>query len=83
MGDNSHPKDKSEQLNDKLDEFASKASGPDVSYGSTPGYVEEISDDDVQEAAAALGATLYRNPDGSHEAVDESKAPSETDKSEK
>lgn len=82
MDDNSRSEKKSETLNDKLDEFASKASGPNVSYGSTPGYVEDISEEDAQKAAAEEGATLYRNPDGSHEAIDESKVPSDTDKSE-
>ncbi|GAA1873509.1 hypothetical protein [Brevibacterium marinum] len=63
----------SEKINDKLDEVASKASGPDVSYGSTPGYVEADVEEDAQEAADHEGVKLYRNPDGSHEAVDESK----------
>lgn len=67
-----------EKINDKLDEVASKASGPDVSYGSTPGYVEGDVEEDAQAAADHEGVKLYRNPDGSHEAVDESKMAPET-----
>lgn len=65
---------KPEKINSKLDEVASKASGPDVSYGSTPGYVEHNVEASAQAAADGEGVTLYRNPDGSHEAIDESKS---------
>lgn len=64
---------KADEINSRLDEAASRASGPDVSYGSTPGYVQDNVEEDAQAAAEGEGVKLYRNPDGSHEAVDESK----------
>ncbi|MGC2940246.1 MULTISPECIES: hypothetical protein [unclassified Brevibacterium] len=74
MTDRKDPQHKIDKINDKLDEFASKASGPDVSYGSTPGYAEDPSEDELKNAAEAEGVTLHRRPDGSHEAIDESAA---------
>lgn len=79
MSDDAHQQKKSEKINSKLDEVASKASGPDVSYGSTPGYVQEHVEEDAQAAADHEGVKLYRNPDGTHEAVDESKMAPRTD----
>ena len=79
MSDDAHQQKKSEQINSKLDEVAAKASGPDVSYGSTPGYVQVNVESDAQAAADHEGVTLYRNADGSHEAVDESKMAPRTD----
>ncbi|WP_210603735.1 hypothetical protein [Brevibacterium oceani] len=67
--------DKAQQVNERLDEFASKASGPDVAYGATPGYVLDDPEGKAQAAADGEGVTLYRNADGSHEAVDESNIP--------
>lgn len=79
MNDDQKRQKQTDKINSKLDEVAAKASGPDVSYGSTPGYVQENVEDHAQAAAEHEGVTLYRNPDGSHEAVDESKAPPESD----
>ncbi|HJF77675.1 MAG TPA: hypothetical protein K8V63_13030 [Brevibacterium linens] len=76
------PQTKIDKINDKLDEFASKASGPDVAYGATPGFVEEISEEELQQAAHEDGVTLYRNADGSHEAIDESAVPQKSDSEE-
>lgn len=67
--------DKAQQVNERLDEFASKASGPDVAYGATPGYVLDDPEGKAQAAADGEGVTLYRNADGSHTAVDESNIP--------
>jgi hypothetical protein len=75
MGRMDEVRKKAQEVNERLDEFASRASGPDVSYGSTPGYSDVDPEQDAQEAAEAEGVTLYRNTDGSHEAVDESKLP--------
>ena len=79
MTDDQDQRKKIEKINDKLDEVASKASGPDVSYGSTPGYVQEHVEEEAQTAADGEGVKLYRNPDGSHEAIDESKIDPEAD----
>lgn len=79
MNDDADRQTRAERINEKLDEAASKASGPDVSYGSTPGYVQENVEERAQAAAEHEGVKLYRNPDGSHEAVDESKATLRTD----
>ncbi|UVI37351.1 hypothetical protein [Brevibacterium spongiae] len=68
------PQNKIDRVHEKLDEFASKASGPDVAYGSTPGYDEKPTEDELKKAAEAEGVTLHRRPDGSHEAIDESAA---------
>ena len=72
MTDQNDPQKKIDRINDKLDEVASKASGPDVAYGATPGYADDVSE--------AERVTLRRRPDGSHEAIDESAAtpPSDT-----
>lgn len=79
MNDDQDQQSQSDKINSKLDEVAAKASGPDVSYGSTPGYVQENVEDHARAAAEHEGATLYRNPDGSHEAIDESKTAPEAD----
>lgn len=79
MNNDQDQPNKAEKINEKLDEVASKASGPDVSYGSTPGYAQENVEDDAQAAAEGEGVKLYRNPDGSHEAVDESKTAADAD----
>lgn len=73
MNDDQNLQNKADEINRKLDEMAAKASGPDASYGSTPGYVEGEAEEDAQAAAEHEGVKLYRNPDGTHEAVDESK----------
>lgn len=75
MGRMDEVRKKAQEVNERLDEFASRASGPDFSYGSTPGYSDADPEQEAQEAAEAEGVTLYRNTDGSHEAVDESKLP--------
>ncbi|TSI18561.1 hypothetical protein [Brevibacterium aurantiacum] len=79
MNNDQDQQNKIEKINEKLEEVASKAVGPNVSYGSTPGYVEENREDEAQAAAEQEGVKLYRNPDGSHEAVDESKIDPEAD----
>lgn len=68
-------REKAQKVNERLDEVASKASGPDVAYGAIPGYVLEHPEQEAQAAAENERVTLYRNPDGSHEAVDESNIP--------
>lgn len=73
MNNDHDEQNKTEKINEKLEEVGSKAVGPNVSYGATPGYVEEHGEEDAQAAAEGEGVKLYRNPDGSHEAVDESK----------
>ncbi|AZL08933.1 hypothetical protein CXR26_06575 [Brevibacterium aurantiacum] len=79
MNDDQNLQTKADEINSRLDEAASKASGPDVSYGSTPGYVQDNVEEDAQAAAEDEGVTLYRHPDGSHEAVDETKMTPESD----
>ncbi len=75
MGRMDELRDKAQKVNERLDEFAAKASGPDVAYGATPGYTAEDTEADAREAADSEGVTLYRNADGTHEAVDESNLP--------
>lgn len=65
---------KIDRIHDKLDEFGSKVSGPNAAYGSTPGYDEKPSDDELKKTADAEGVTLRRHADGSHEAIDDSAA---------
>jgi hypothetical protein len=75
----SDQRSKAEKINDKLDEFASKASGPDVAYGSSPRSDRASSDDELKRTADQEGVSLYRHADGSHEAIDESEAAAEFD----
>lgn len=79
MNNDQDQQNKTEKINEKLDEVGSKAVGPNVSYGSTPGYAEEHHEEEAQAAAEGEGVKLYRNPDGSHQAVDESKTAQATD----
>lgn len=81
MGRMDEVRKKAQEVNERLDEFASRASGPDVSYGATPGYSDADPEQEAQEAAEAEGVTLYRNTDGSHEAVDESRLAETVDES--
>lgn len=72
-------KDRLRKATEKLDKVAETTMSPDVTYGQKPGYIEEDVEQRAQETAAEEGFTLRRNPDGSHEAVDESKVDEETD----
>lgn len=82
MNERPDPRSRIEKINDKLDEFASKASGPDVAYGSSPRTAGESSDDELEKIAEQEGVTLYRHTDGSHEAIDESETPVTSDETE-
>ena len=73
MTDQNDPQKRIDRINDKLDEVASKASGPDVAYGATPGYADDVSEEELKKAAEAEGV-LSDAADGSHEAIDESAA---------
>ncbi|WP_432791316.1 hypothetical protein QYM46_06780 [Brevibacterium sp. K11IcPPYGO002] len=72
MTDQTDSQKKVDKINDTLDELGARASGPDVAYGATPGYAEDVSEEDLEKLAEAEGVTLRRLPDGSHEAIDES-----------
>ncbi|WP_313451473.1 pyridoxamine 5'-phosphate oxidase family protein [Brevibacterium casei] len=56
-----------------LDHATEKIGGTsDIEEGAKVGYTEENVEARAQETATAEGFTLYRNPDGSHTAIDES-----------
>ncbi|WP_347566817.1 pyridoxamine 5'-phosphate oxidase family protein [Brevibacterium sp. ZH18] len=56
-----------------LDETAEKLGGTsNIDSGAEVGYTEKNVEARAAEAAGTQGATLYRNPDGSHTAIDES-----------
>lgn len=58
----------------KLDEVTEPLGGTsEVESHTEVGYTEGDVENRAQEAADGEGVTLYRNPDGSHTAVDESK----------
>lgn len=45
-----------------------------IGQGEKVGYTEDSSENRMQSTALHEGVKLYRNPDGSHEAIDESHA---------
>lgn len=56
-----------------LDRAAEKIAGTsDIEQGAKTGYTEADVESRAQTTATAEGFTLYRNPDGSHTAIDES-----------
>lgn len=56
----------------KLDETTEKLGGTsDLDDGAQVGYTEDAVEARAQEAAYGEGVTLYRNPDGSHTAIDQ------------
>ena len=58
-----------------LDETTERLGGTsNVDSGAEVGYTEKNVEARAAEAAGTQGATLYRNPDGSHTAIDESAA---------
>ncbi len=58
-----------------LDETTEKFAGTsNIAPGEKGGYTEGDVETRARDAAASQGANLYRNPDGSHTAVDESQA---------
>ncbi|WP_344259285.1 pyridoxamine 5'-phosphate oxidase family protein [Brevibacterium celere] len=65
--------EKARDAADGLDRATEKFAGTaDIEEGAKTGYTEVDVESRAQETATAEGFTLYRNPDGSHTAIDES-----------
>ena len=73
--DESPAEEKARDVAAKLDETAEPLAGTsDMESHAEVGYTEQNVEARAQNAAAEEDVTLYRNPDGSHTAIDESKA---------
>src|SRR5690606_11002828 len=73
--DESPAEEKARDVAAKLDETAEPLAGTsDMESHAEVGYTEQNVEERAQKAADEEGVTLHRNPDGSHTAIDESKA---------
>ena len=73
--DESPAEEKARDVAAKLDETAEPLAGTsDMESHAEVGYTEQNVEERAQRAADEEGVTLHRNPDGSHTAIDESKA---------
>ena len=73
--DESPAEEKARDVAAKLDETAEPLAGTsDMESHAEVGYTEQNVEARAQNAAEEEGVTLHRNPDGSHTAIDESKA---------
>ncbi|SMX97644.1 General stress protein 26 [Brevibacterium linens] len=73
--DESPAEKKARDVAAKLDETAEPMAGTsDMESHAAVGYTEQNVEARAQNAAEEEGVTLHRNPDGSHTAIDESKA---------
>lgn len=52
--------------------LAKRFTSVNIGQGQKVGYTEDSSEERMQSTARHEGVKLYRNPDGSHEAIDES-----------
>ncbi len=64
-------RDAAQSLDEKLEPIAGTS---DMDSNAEVGYQEDESEERLQQVADEEGVTLIRNPDGSHTAIDESKA---------
>ncbi|WP_309132849.1 hypothetical protein [Brevibacterium sp.] len=64
-------RDATHSLDEKLEPVAGTS---DMESGAKVGYQEDDSEERLQQVADQEGVTLIRNQDGSHTAIDESKA---------
>ncbi|WP_262776949.1 pyridoxamine 5'-phosphate oxidase family protein [Brevibacterium permense] len=81
--DESPAEEKARDVAAKLDETAEPLAGTsDMESHAEVGYTEQNVEARAQKAAEEEGVTLHRNPDGSHSAIDESKAAEDTPNSE-
>ncbi|MCF2585843.1 hypothetical protein [Brevibacterium sp. UCMA 11752] len=73
--DESGAENKARDVAAKLDEATEPLGGTsEMDSHAKVGYTEDNVEDRAQDAAEGEGVTLYRNPDGSHTAIDESAA---------
>jgi general stress protein 26 len=73
--DESPAEEKARDVAATLDEASETFAGTsNVDQGAKVGYTEQNVEERAQNAAEDEGVTLHRNPDGSHTAIDESKA---------
>lgn len=60
------------KLADTIEQLSRAFRGANIGQGKKVGYREDSSEARLQATAEQEGVKLYRNPDGSHQAVDES-----------
>ncbi|WP_198395195.1 hypothetical protein [Brevibacterium antiquum] len=65
---------KSHRYINPISHLAKRFTSVNIGQGQKVGYTEDHSESRLQPIAMHEGVKLYLNPDGSHEAVDESKA---------
>src|SRR5699024_4068900 len=80
--DESAAEKKARDVAAKLDETSATFAGTsNMESHARVGYTEQNVEDRAQTAAEEEGVTLHRNPDGTHTAIDESRAAEATPKS--
>lgn len=65
---------RSHQSTNPISQLARRFTSVNIGQGEKVGYTEDHSEARLQPIAMHEGVKLYLNPDGSHAAVDESKA---------
>lgn len=65
---------KSHKSTDAIGRLARRFKSLNIGQGEKVGYIEDSSEARMRSTALHEGVKLYRNPDGSHEAIDESRA---------
>ena len=65
---------KSHKSTNPISRLANRFTSVNIGQGEKVGYTEDHSEARLKPIAMHEGVKLYLNPDGSHEAVDESKA---------
>ena len=63
---------RSSKLADMIEQISKAFKSANIGQGQKVGYRENSSEERLQATAEHEGVKLYRNPDGSHLAVDES-----------
>ncbi|SDR78146.1 hypothetical protein SAMN04489751_0430 [Brevibacterium sandarakinum] len=65
---------RSHNSTNRISRLARRFTSVNIGQGQKVGYTEDSSEARLQSTATHEGIKLYRNPDGSHEAIDESQA---------
>ncbi|PCC52197.1 hypothetical protein [Brevibacterium aurantiacum] len=65
---------RSHKFIDPMSRLARRFTSVNIGQGQKVGYTEDSSEARLQSIATHEGIRLYRNPDGSHEAINESQA---------
>lgn len=65
---------RSHKFTNPMSRAAKRFTSVNIGQGQKVGYTEDSSEARLQSTAMHEGVKLYRNPDGSHEAIDESQA---------